>query len=135
MLITCLTRLFDQTNSLFVLKSCRGCSHYFFLNLSMEPTSYNVTLHLAGKAGQIHQISSWDQFVHYPNKVWGAWQWKRISSKQSTRSQYPSCGVYHKHITIVNDESYIINRFLASLTDATRVIIYDCHMFIVQATG
>jgi hypothetical protein len=25
--------------------------------------------------------------------------------------------------------------FEASLTDAARVVIYDCHMFIVQATG
>ncbi len=39
-------------------------------------------------------------------------------------------GLYHNHITIVNDDSSIINRF----TDAARVIIYDHHMFIVQAT-
>jgi hypothetical protein len=35
---------------------------------------------------------------------------------------------------IVNDYSRVINRLEASLTDDARVIIYDCHMFIVQAT-
>jgi hypothetical protein len=34
---------------------------------------------------------------------------------------------------IVNDNSSIINKLEASLTDDARVIIYDCHMFIVQA--
>jgi hypothetical protein len=45
-----------------------------------------------------------------------------------------SC-LYYKHITIVNDDSSIVNKFEASLTDDTRVVIYDHHMFIVQATG
>jgi hypothetical protein len=36
---------------------------------------------------------------------------------------------------IVNDDSSIINKFEASLTDDARVVIYDCQMFIVQATG
>jgi hypothetical protein len=34
---------------------------------------------------------------------------------------------------IINDDSIIVNKFEASFD--TRVIIYDCHMFIVQATG
>jgi hypothetical protein len=38
-------------------------------------------------------------------------------------------------MTIVNDDSRVINKLEASLTDDARVIIYDCHMFIVQATG
>ncbi len=29
----------------------------------------------------------------------------------------------------------IVNKFAASLTDDSRVVIYNCHMFIVQATG
>jgi len=33
----------------------------------------------------------------------------------------------------VNDD--FINKFETSLTDDARVIIYDHHMFIVQATG
>ncbi len=38
-------------------------------------------------------------------------------------------------MTIVNDNASIINKLDASLTDDSRVIIYDRHMFIVQATG
>ncbi len=44
-------------------------------------------------------------------------------------------GKYYKHSMIVNDDSNIINKFKASLTDDARVIIYNCDMFIVQATG
>jgi hypothetical protein len=46
-----------------------------------------------------------------------------------------SSGLYYKHMMIINDDSGIVNRLEASLTDDARVIIYDCHMFIVQATG
>ena len=38
-------------------------------------------------------------------------------------------------MTIVNDDSRVINKFGTSLTDDARVVIYDCHVFIVQATG
>jgi hypothetical protein len=38
-------------------------------------------------------------------------------------------------MTIVNDDSRVINKLEASLTDNARIVIYDCHMFIVQATG
>jgi hypothetical protein len=44
-------------------------------------------------------------------------------------------GLYYKHIKITNYDSSIANKFEASLTDDARVIIYDHHMFIVQATG
>ncbi len=44
------------------------------------------------------------------------------------------CGLYYKCMMIVNDHSSVINKFEASLTDDTRFIIYDRHMFIVQAT-
>jgi hypothetical protein len=43
-------------------------------------------------------------------------------------------GLYYKPMMIVNDESSIINKLETSLTDDTRVIIYDHHMFMVQAT-
>ncbi len=45
-----------------------------------------------------------------------------------------SCGLYYKPMTIVNDDSRVIIKLEASLTDDTRVVIYDRHMFIVQAT-
>ncbi len=35
----------------------------------------------------------------------------------------------------VNDDSRVVNKLETSLTDNARVIIYDHHMFIVQATG
>jgi hypothetical protein len=36
---------------------------------------------------------------------------------------------------IVNYDSSIVNKFGASLTDNARVVIYNRHMFIVQATS
>ncbi len=44
-------------------------------------------------------------------------------------------GGYYKQISIVNYDSSIVNKLGASLTDNARVVIYDRHMFIVQATG
>ncbi len=38
-------------------------------------------------------------------------------------------------MTIVNGNSRVVNKLEASLTDDARVVIYDRHMFIVQATG
>jgi hypothetical protein len=37
-------------------------------------------------------------------------------------------------MTIVKDDSRVINKLETSLIDDAVVIIYDCHMFIVQAT-
>jgi hypothetical protein len=36
---------------------------------------------------------------------------------------------------IINDDSRVITKLETSLTDGARVVIYDRHMFIVQATG
>jgi hypothetical protein len=44
-------------------------------------------------------------------------------------------GLYYKPIMTINDESSIINKLEISLIDDARVVIYDRHMFIVQATG
>ncbi len=38
-------------------------------------------------------------------------------------------------MTIVNDDSQLVTKLETSLTDDARVVIYDRHMFIVQATG
>jgi hypothetical protein len=38
-------------------------------------------------------------------------------------------------MTIVNDNSRVINKLEASLTDDSRVVIYNRHMFIVQSFG
>jgi hypothetical protein len=37
-------------------------------------------------------------------------------------------------MTIVNDDSRVVNKLEASLTDVARVVIYDRHMFEVEAT-
>ncbi len=46
-----------------------------------------------------------------------------------------SCGLYYKSMTIINDDSRVVNKLEASLTDNARVVIYTCHTFIVQAIG
>ncbi len=38
-------------------------------------------------------------------------------------------------MTIVNDDSRVITKLETSLTDDARVVIYDHHMFILQAIG
>ncbi len=43
------------------------------------------------------------------------------------------CGLFYKHVMIINYASSSVNKFRASLNDDARVIIYDRHMFIVQA--
>ncbi len=44
------------------------------------------------------------------------------------------CGLYYIHITIVNDDCSIVNKWRVSLADDTRVVIYDRNVFIIQAT-
>ncbi len=44
------------------------------------------------------------------------------------------CGLYYKHMTIVNYTSSVIYKLEALLTDDARVVTYDCHVFIVTAT-
>jgi hypothetical protein len=44
-------------------------------------------------------------------------------------------GLYYKHITVVNYDSSVVNKCVASLSDDARVIIYDRHVFVVQATA
>jgi hypothetical protein len=44
-------------------------------------------------------------------------------------------GLYYKHMTIVNYVSSIVNKLKALHTDDARVVIYDRHVSMVQATG
>ncbi len=46
-----------------------------------------------------------------------------------------TCGLYYKPMTIVNDDSRVVNKLEASLPDNAGVVIYIRQMFIVQATG
>ena len=45
-----------------------------------------------------------------------------------------SSGLYYKHMTIVNDDSSIVSEQRFLLIDDARGVIYDCRMFIIQAT-
>jgi hypothetical protein len=44
-------------------------------------------------------------------------------------------GLSYKPMMMVNDNSRVTDKVQTSLTDDARVVIYNCHMFIVQATG
>jgi hypothetical protein len=44
-------------------------------------------------------------------------------------------GLYYKHMMTVNYASSIVIKLEALLTEDARVIIYDHHVFIVQATN
>ncbi len=43
--------------------------------------------------------------------------------------------MYYKHVTIINDNSSIISKWSSEFIDDARGVIYNRHMFIVQATG
>jgi hypothetical protein len=38
-------------------------------------------------------------------------------------------------MTIVNDDSRVVNKLETSLTGDARVVIYNCYMFIAQVIG
>jgi hypothetical protein len=44
------------------------------------------------------------------------------------------CGLGYKPNTIANDDSRVVNKLETSLSDDARVIFYNRHVFIVQAT-
>jgi len=44
-------------------------------------------------------------------------------------------GLYYQHVTIINDDSSVGNKWSFKLIDDTRVVMYDHHKFIIQATG
>ncbi len=58
----------------------------------------------------------------------------KITLSISSISIAETSGLYYKPVTIVNYNARVVNKLEASHTDDARVIIYDRHMFIVQAT-
>jgi hypothetical protein len=44
------------------------------------------------------------------------------------------CGLYYKHMTIVNNDSSVVNKLEDLLTDDARGVIYDRHMLIIHTT-
>jgi hypothetical protein len=51
------------------------------------------------------------------------------------RMPFKDLVVNYKPMKIVNDDARVVNKLEASLTVDTRVVIYNRHMFIVQAAG
>jgi hypothetical protein len=47
---------------------------------------------------------------------------------------YQTSGLNYKHLMIVNDDSSIVIKWSSKLINAARGVIYDRHMFLVQAT-
>jgi len=45
------------------------------------------------------------------------------------------CGLYYKHVTIVNDNSSVISKRSFKLIDDPKVVNYNHQRFIIQATG
>jgi hypothetical protein len=52
-----------------------------------------------------------------------------------TDSDKQSSGLYYKPMTIINDDSRVITKLETSHTDHARGVIYNCHMFIVEAAA
>jgi len=48
--------------------------------------------------------------------------------------RFITCGLYYKHVTIVNDDSSVISEQSFQLIDDARGVIYNCRTFIIQAT-
>jgi hypothetical protein len=61
--------------------------------------------------------------------------WKIASYGCLSHLMLQNSGLYYKPMMIINDDSRVVTKLETSLTDDARVVIYDCHMFIVQATG
>ncbi len=50
----------------------------------------------------------------------------------SSKNLFCTCGLFYKHVTIVNDNSSVISKYSFKLSDDPRVVIYDGHRFIIQ---
>jgi hypothetical protein len=87
-------------------------------------------------------------FWYTAQKV-NAWQLPILELKTWTRFRHinqsahlvpPQCtsstsGLYYNKKMIINDDYRVVNKLETSLSDVARVVIYDRHMFMVQATG
>jgi hypothetical protein len=60
---------------------------------------------------------------------------KSAYSQILSSNRLERCGLYYKHVMIVNDDSSIVSNWSFKLIDNARVIIYDRNMFVIQATG
>jgi hypothetical protein len=63
----------------------------------------------------------------------GGWVQTTKSSKNQCQFFDAISGFYNKYVTIVNDDSSIINKLCFKLIDNARVVIYDRNRLIKQA--
>ncbi len=49
-------------------------------------------------------------------------------------ADFVTCGLYHKQITIVNDDPSVVTKCNSKIIDDARVVIYYYNMFIIQVT-
>jgi hypothetical protein len=73
--------------------------------------------------------------LQYQKEVIQTIFYKEVNCTETSPSFSNPSSLYYKPIMIVNDDARVVNKLEASLTDDARVVIYDCHMFIVQAIG
>jgi hypothetical protein len=69
--------------------------------------------------------------------MWECWpqaNYITFFTSSLTEEQHKLCGLYYKHVTIVNDDSSIVSKWSIKLIDDPSVIIYDRHRFLIQAT-
>jgi hypothetical protein len=73
--------------------------------------------------------------------VWNVWFFVNVLYFQAMVSVHAwtawvlkFCGLYFKHVTIINDNSSAVSKWSFKLIDDPRVIIYDHHRLIIQAT-
>ncbi len=87
----------------------------------------------SGKLQRYSPIIDYPKTVHQYN--WPKITFSALSQTKHSWHRQTIFGLYYKHKMIVNYASSIVNKLEALLTDKARVIIYDCHVFIVQATS
>ncbi len=57
-----------------------------------------------------------------------------VGDEENEIEDCDSSSLYYKHATIVNDNSSVISKWSFKFIDDSRVVIYDCHKLIIQAT-
>ncbi len=67
-------------------------------------------------------------------EFWQISTWRYLPSFLEYLDISNTSGLYYKPLIIINYDSMVINKLETSLTDDARVVMCDCHMFIVQAT-
>ncbi len=68
------------------------------------------------------------------HRKWASSLWVRLNLPSVKFDVFLICGLYYKPMTIAKDDSRVVTKLETLLTDNARVIIYDRHMFIAQAT-